>query len=105
MIYTVQEMSSRVNNLSKNSVENLLEIGNIFNESKSNFTTNDYKEFKSALTTQGIGLVYRESFNSLAELWDSWKSSTADSKKERDAKKKEREEKAALKQEEQEKGK
>jgi hypothetical protein len=67
--------------------------------------TNDYKEFKSALTTQGIGLVYRESFNSLAELWDSWKSSTADSKKERDAKKKEREEKAALKQEEQEKGK
>ena len=67
--------------------------------------TNDYKEFKSALTTQGIGLVYRESFNSLAELWDSWKSSTADSKKERDAKKREREEKAALKEEEKEKGK
>ncbi len=67
--------------------------------------TNDYKEFKSALTTQGIGLVYRESFNSLAELWDSWKSSTADSKKEREAKKREREEKAALKEEEKEKGK
>ena len=65
--------------------------------------TNDYKEFKSALTTQGIGLVYRESFTSLAELWDSWKSSTADSKKEREAKKREREEKAALKEEEKEK--
>ncbi|QWD76645.1 hypothetical protein ICV32_02990 [Polynucleobacter sp. MWH-UH24A] len=45
MIYSVTEMSSKVNNLSKNSVENLLEIGNIFNEIKNNFTTQDYKEF------------------------------------------------------------
>lgn len=45
MNYTVTEMSSRVNNLSKNSVENLLEIGNIFYESKNNFTTSDYNEF------------------------------------------------------------
>ena len=45
MNYTVTEMSSRVNNLSKNSVENLLEIGNIFFESKTNFTTSDYNEF------------------------------------------------------------
>jgi len=60
--------------------------------------TNDYKEFKSALTTQGIGLVYRESFNSLAELWESWKLSTLNSKKER-------EEKKTLKQAEKEKNK
>ena len=60
--------------------------------------TNDYKEFKSALTTQGIGLVYRENFNSLAELWESWKLSTVDSKKER-------EEKKALKKAEKEKNK
>lgn len=45
MNYNVTEMSSRVNNLSKNSVENLLEIGSIFFESKTNFTTTDYKEF------------------------------------------------------------
>lgn len=67
--------------------------------------TNDYKEFKSALTTQGIGLVYRENFNSLAELWESWKSSTADTQKEREAKKKEREEKEALKKAEKDKNK
>jgi hypothetical protein len=38
-------MSSRVNELSKNSVENLLEIGKIFYESKEIMTTSDYKEF------------------------------------------------------------
>ncbi len=41
----VQEMSSRVNNLSKNSVENLLEIGKIFFDGKSNLTTTEYKQF------------------------------------------------------------
>lgn len=45
MNYSVQEMSSRVNQLSKNSVDNLLEIGKIFYESKENMTTSDYKEF------------------------------------------------------------
>jgi hypothetical protein len=45
MNYSVQEMSSRVNQLSKNSVDNLLEIGKIFFESKENMTTSDYKEF------------------------------------------------------------
>ena len=45
MNYSVQEMSSRVNQLSKNSVDNLLEIGKIFFESKENMTKSDYKEF------------------------------------------------------------
>ncbi len=59
--------------------------------------TNDYKEFKTALTTQGIGLVYRESFNSLGELWEGWKASAAETKREQEVKKKEREKKQALK--------
>lgn len=45
--------------------------------------TNDYREFKKGLTTQGIGLVYSESFNSLPELWQSWKNNTRQAKKER----------------------
>lgn len=34
--------------------------------------TNDYREFKKGETTQGIGLIYRETFNSLADLWQQW---------------------------------
>ncbi len=67
--------------------------------------TNDYKEFKTALTTQGIGLVYRESFNSLGELWDGWKASAAETKREQEAKKREREKKQALKKAEKKKQK
>jgi hypothetical protein len=37
--------------------------------------TNDYKEFKTGLTTQGIGLVYKENFGSLKELFANWKQS------------------------------
>ena len=59
--------------------------------------TNDYKEFKTALTTQGVGLVYRESFNSLPELWNNWKTSALESKKERAEKKQVREAKKAIK--------
>jgi len=81
----------------------LIESGKL--SAKAYTHTNDYKEFKSALTTQGIGLVYRESFNSLAELWDSWKANAAERKREREEKKKAREEKAILKEEEKDKGK
>lgn len=34
--------------------------------------TNDYREFKKGETTQGIGLIYRETFNNLADLWQQW---------------------------------
>lgn len=34
--------------------------------------TNDYKEFKRGDNTQGIGLIYRETFNNLADLWMQW---------------------------------
>ncbi|MBP6935037.1 MAG: translocation/assembly module TamB domain-containing protein [Paludibacteraceae bacterium] len=37
--------------------------------------TNDYKEFKTGLTTQGIGFVYKENFGSLKELFANWKQS------------------------------
>jgi hypothetical protein len=42
--------------------------------------TNDYREFKKSLTTQGVGLVFRESFNSLPELWQEWKQNAANAK-------------------------
>ena len=35
--------------------------------------TNNYNEFKDAPYTQGVGIVYRESFNSLADLLANWK--------------------------------
>ncbi|MGN0187255.1 MAG: translocation/assembly module TamB domain-containing protein [Paludibacteraceae bacterium] len=57
--------------------------------------TNDYKEFKTALTTQGIGLVYRESFDSGKDLLNNWKKSIADSKKERAARRAKREQRRA----------
>ncbi len=57
--------------------------------------TNDYNEFKTALTTQGIGLVYRENFDSGKDLVESWKTSIAESKKERAERKAKREQRRA----------
>lgn len=45
--------------------------------------TNDYREFKKGLTTQGIGLVYSENFNNLKELWKSWQNNIKENKLER----------------------
>ena len=42
--------------------------------------TNDYREFKKGLTTQGIGLIYSENFNSLKELWQSWQNNIKESR-------------------------
>ena len=49
--------------------------------------TNNYKEFKDAPYTQGVGIVYRESFNSLAELVENWKKNRIDRKENRKQKK------------------
>lgn len=45
--------------------------------------TNDYREFKKGLTTQGVGLVFSENFNSIPELIQSWKDNAAKNKKQR----------------------
>lgn len=45
--------------------------------------TNDYKEFKKGLTTQGIGIVYSESFNTVSELLENWKNNARRAKLER----------------------
>ena len=52
--------------------------------------TNDYREFKKGLTTQGIGIVYSENFNNLKELWQSWQTNIAQTKKERIERKQQR---------------
>ena len=62
--------------------------------------TNDYKEFKTALTTQGVGLVYRENFSSLKDLVAEWKEDIRKSKEERAIRKEKR---AARKKEKEEK--
>ena len=52
--------------------------------------TNDYREFKKGLTTQGIGLIYSENFNNLKELWKSWQDNIKENKEERKQRKEER---------------
>ena len=52
--------------------------------------TNDYREFKKGLTTQGIGLIYSENFNNLKELWKNWKDNTKENKIERQQRREER---------------
>ncbi len=52
--------------------------------------TNDYREFKKGLTTQGIGIVYSENFNNLKELWKSWQDNTKQNKLERQKRHEER---------------
>ena len=52
--------------------------------------TNDYREFKKGLTTQGIGLIYSENFNNLKELWKSWQDNIKENKEERKLRKEER---------------
>lgn len=65
--------------------------------------TNDYKEFKKGLTTQGVGLVWSESFLNAKDLRDSWKANHERSKRERAERKtvqqKKKEEKKAKKEE------
>ena len=52
--------------------------------------TNDYREFKKGLTTQGIGLIYSENFNNIQELWKSWKDNIKQNKLERQKRQEER---------------
>ncbi len=59
--------------------------------------TNDYKEFKTALTTQGVGLVYRESFSSGKALKKEWQKTIQRNKEERALKKQQRKEKREAK--------
>lgn len=63
--------------------------------------TNDYNEFKQSYTTQGVGIVYRESFNNGKSLWNGWvedtKSRKEKNKIKREARKKRRAEKKARK--------
>lgn len=59
--------------------------------------TNDYKEFKKGLTTQGVGLVWTESFNNGKELRETWKENAKQKKIEREKKKAERKAKAEKK--------
>ena len=67
--------------------------------------TNDYKEFKKGLTTQGIGIVYSESFNSIPELVESWKNNARKAKLERQKNRELRKQRKALKKEAKEKAK
>ncbi len=67
--------------------------------------TNDYREFKKGLTTQGIGIVYSENFNNLKELWESWQDNLAQTKKERIERKEQRKIRKEIRKEEKEKNK
>lgn len=67
--------------------------------------TNDYKEFKTGLTTQGIGLIYRENFDSGKDLINNWKQSIAEDRKERLERKAKRAERKAQRQAEKERKK
>lgn len=58
----------------------LIESGKL--QAKAYTHTNDYREFKKGLTTQGIGLVYSENFNSLKELVQTWKNNAEQNRKE-----------------------
>ena len=51
---------------------------------------NNYNEFKGSPYTQGVGIVYRESFNSLSELVDNWKKNRIDRREARKQKKEQR---------------
>ena len=42
---------------------------------------NDSRSFKSAMNTQGIGIIIKDSFNSLRELWRNWGKSASEQKK------------------------
>jgi len=55
--------------------------------------TNDYNEFKKGLTTQGVGLVWSESFLNAKDLRDSWKAAHERNKREREERKIEQEKK------------
>ena len=59
--------------------------------------TNDYKEFKKGLTTQGIGIVYSESFNSVHELVEGWKNNARKAKLERQKNRELRKQRKAMK--------
>lgn len=44
-MYSVQDLSKKVNALSRNSAENLLEIGLVFLDAKKHLNTNEHKQF------------------------------------------------------------
>ncbi len=75
----------------------LIESGRL--KGKAYTHTNDYSEFKTGLTTQGVGLVYSESFNTLPELWQSWITNSRRGRERRREKRAERKERVqAIKQ-------
>ncbi|MDO4191220.1 MAG: translocation/assembly module TamB domain-containing protein, partial [Bacteroidales bacterium] len=47
--------------------------------------TNDYREFKESLTTQGVGLVYRDNFDSAKGLREEWRTTIENDRRERKA--------------------
>ncbi len=59
--------------------------------------TNDYREFKKSLTTQGLGLVYSESFYDGKDLIESWKKNIKENKEDRKRAKAIRKERKAAK--------
>lgn len=60
--------------------------------------TNDYNEFKKGLTTQGVGLIWSESFLNAKDLRDSWKANHERNKREREERKIARQKKKEAKQ-------
>ncbi len=47
--------------------------------------TNDYKEFKESNTTQGVGLIYRDNFDSAKGLREDWRNAIENDRRERKA--------------------
>lgn len=60
--------------------------------------TNDYNEFKKGLTTQGVGLIWSESFLNAKDLRDSWKANHERNRREREERKIARQKKKEAKQ-------
>ena len=58
--------------------------------------TNDYREFKKGLTTQGIGIVYSENFNNIKELWKNWQDNAKQNKLERQERREQRKQRREL---------
>lgn len=59
--------------------------------------TNDYREFRKGLTTQGLGIVWTESFNSGKELRQTWKTNAEKNKQARQKKQEARKQKREAK--------
>lgn len=63
-------------------IYNLLQSGRL--SLKAYTHTNDYREFKEGPTTQGLGIIYHETFNSLKELYKERREYRAELRKKRD---------------------